>query len=426
MPKSHEVFGISKEVLQHSYVDRGDLDARLARLLDRDRAHIALRGASKCGKSWLRSKVIKDPIVIQCRLGRSTIDLYTDALSQLDLDLTVENASKTGFKGSIKASGTIGTALLAKLTAAISAEGNHERSEKTAPVGKDINDLRFVAELIKLSGRKLVIEDFHYLTVSERRTFAFDIKSFWDWGLNVVIVGVWSQDNMLLSLNPDLAGRIEEISIYWSDQDLGAILDKGGEALNIGFYPPLRKKLIDISFGNAGILQWLTLACLDESNIDETAASGIGLASEELIDSAAMAYADQLNPLYQEFAKSVSDGIRIRKNSTGIYAHAMAAIMSSEDQKLIDGISADEIFAIAHQRQPRIQLSNLKSILARLDELQVDDAGRNLVLTYNPATERVSVVDRQLLLYRSFSTIKWPWEDLIAEAGEKFERDDAA
>jgi hypothetical protein len=31
------------------------------------------------------------------------------------------------------------------------------------PVGRNIDDLRFVAEIVKASGRRLVIEDFHYL-----------------------------------------------------------------------------------------------------------------------------------------------------------------------------------------------------------------------------------------------------------------------
>ena len=59
--QSHHVFGISTEILAPSYVNRGDLDAKIGRLLDRD-IHIALRGESKCGKSWLWQKNIPDAI----------------------------------------------------------------------------------------------------------------------------------------------------------------------------------------------------------------------------------------------------------------------------------------------------------------------------------------------------------------------------
>ena len=52
----------------------------------------------------------------------------------------------------------------------------------------------------------------------------------------------------------------------------------------------------------------------------------------------------------------------------------------------------------------------------QVGHLQVDDDGRGLILGYSPASEEVTIVDRQLLLYRKFATIKWPWEELILEA----------
>ena len=47
--------------------------------------------------------------------------------------------------------------------------------------------------------------------------------------------------------------------------------------------------------------------------------------------------------------------------------------------------------------------------------------GRGLVLAYDSQNEIVSVVDRQLLLYRRYATVRWPWEDIIAEVGDKDE-----
>jgi hypothetical protein len=51
-----------------------------------------------------------------------------------------------------------------------------------------------------------------------------------------------------------------------------------------------------------------------------------------------------------------------------------------------------------------------------LPSLQVDEDGRGLILGYSSATEEITIVDRQMLLYRRYSTVKWPWEDLIVEA----------
>ena len=228
MPKKNtsEVFGISNKILPDSYVDRGSLDERIQTLLTRP-THIALRGESKCGKSWLRQKTIPDAITVQCRLNKTVSDLYVDALSQLEIKLQIKAHSTNTLRASVEASGTFGAGLLAKMGFKGTVADDDARGEKFENVGHDIGDLRFIADIIKFSDRRLVVEDFHYMSVKERTSFAFDLKALWDFGVFVTIIGVWSQSNMLIDLNPDLTGRMEEISIYWSDVDLDKIISKG-------------------------------------------------------------------------------------------------------------------------------------------------------------------------------------------------------
>lgn len=144
----------------------------------------------------------------------------------------------------------------------------------------------------------------------------------------------------------------------------------------------------------------------------------IVLDNEEKNQLAAISYAEQLNTKYQKFASDVSTGIRTRKDSTGIYAHAMAATMTADDNKLINGYNLDDIFTVVNKRQPRIQKQNLKTILQKLEGLQVDEDGRGLVLAFNTATNDITTIDRTLLFYRKYVTVTWPWEDLIKEAEE--------
>ncbi len=412
-----QVFGISPEVREYSYVDRGNLDDEMLRMLRRT-THIAVRGPSKSGKSWLRQKVLVDPITVQCRLRKPFVDIYVDALSQLNISTQVKESRQGVFKASITANGEAGAALLAKVGISASLGQDRTTATESRIVGHDVNDLRFVADVIRASGRRLVIEDFHYMSTEDRRGFAFDLKALWDYGIFIIIIGVWSDTNLLLHLNPDLAGRVTEIPIDWSSADLMRILTKGGSALHLEFDPKLRDKLVDLSYANAGLLQQLTLLTLDDAGTHEGGSffSTKHVDGVEHVENGGMAYAEQLNPVYQQFAKRVATGMRTRSNATGIYAHAMAVIMDASDDELVKGLHARQIFERAVKRQPRIQYSNLKAILEKLPSLQVDEDGRGLILGYSSATEEVTIVDRQLLLYRRFSTVKWPWEDLIREA----------
>lgn len=414
--KVDQVFGISPEVRENSYVDRGNLDNEMSKMLGRT-THIAIRGPSKSGKSWLRQKVLEEPVTVQCRLQKPFVDIYVDALSQLEIMVNVKESRQGVFKANVSASGSFGVKLLAKLGMSGSIGYDQSSTSEKTPIGHDVNDLRFVAEVIKASGKRLVIEDFHYMSTEDRRGFAFDLKALWDYGVFVVIIGVWSETNLLLHLNPDLTGRVTEIGVDWSSNELIRILTKGGEVLNIHFEQDVCEKLARLSYANAGLLQQLTLLTLDDAGVIENdhTKKVIVFADSNCVENGSMVYAEQLNPFYQQFAKRVAAGMRTRNNATGIYAHTMAVVMDADDDELISGLHARKIYERAVKRQPRIQYSNLKAVLEKLSSLQIDQDGRGLILGYSSATEEVTVVDRQLLLYRRFSTVKWPWEDLIKE-----------
>lgn len=415
MKRTDEVFGMSNDILPDSYVDRGALDGELRRLLAR-RVHVAIRGPSKCGKSWLRQRVIPNALVVQCRLGSTNVDIYTAALSQLGVQLQVESSSKFGLKGTVEGQFAAGNELIGKVSAKLGLDVTGEVGAKSIPVGRNINDLRFIAQLIIESGRRLIIEDVHYLSLEQREILAFDLKAMWDFGCFVTIVGVWGDANMFVRLNSELSGRIEELSIEWGPDDLREIINNGSGALGVEFSRDIQNQSIIDAFGNAGLLQRLILRTLDEAKIYEQQPPTKKISDIRWYETAAMFVADQLNGVYIKLGERVATGIRTRQDATGIYAHAMAAIISAEDAMHMTGIHIDHIFAISHARQPRIQKSNLKAILSKIDSLQVDKDGRGLVVTYDSDEECVLNVDRQLLFYRKYLTVSWPWEELISES----------
>jgi hypothetical protein len=415
MKRTDQVFGMSNDVLPDSYVDRGALDEALRRLLSR-KVHIAIRGPSKCGKSWLRQKVVPNALVVQCRVGHTNLDIYTAALSDLGVQLQIESTNQSGIRGTVEGQATAGNDLIGRVTAKLGLDISDASSTKSTPVGRNITDLRFIAQLIIESGKRLIIEDVHYLSLEQRTVLAYDLKALWDYGCFVTTVGVWGDANMFVRMNGELSGRIEELSIEWGPDDLRKIVEKGSPVLRIAFSREIQNRAILDAFGNAGLFQRLILRTLDEAEVFEEQREIVAIDKMSDYESAAMAVADQLNGVYLKFGERVASGIRTRADATGIYAHAMAVIVSSEDALHMKGIPVDHIYAVSHARQPRIQKANLKLILSKIDGLQVDKDGRGLVVTYDPEKECVLNVDRQLLFYRKYLTVSWPWEDLIAEA----------
>lgn len=77
------------------------------------------------------------------------------------------------------------------------------------------------------------------------------------------------RQHLLLHLNPDLTGRVREVSIVWTGNELGEILKRGCDALNLELAHEVADRLVEISYGNAGILWRLTLDKLEAAGVQE-------------------------------------------------------------------------------------------------------------------------------------------------------------
>lgn len=143
------------------------------------------------------------------------------------------------------------------------------------------------------------------------------------------------------------------------------MIDNGSQALKIQIDDNIKNDMICDSFGNVGILQSLLLRLVeDEAGIEETQDFNTPIVNPVFYDNAAKGYANQLDGLYQQFAQTLSTGIRQRKKkSTGIYALSMEAIVNATDRQLMKGFSRNDIYTITNGKEPRIKKGNLKSVL---------------------------------------------------------------
>lgn len=155
MPDTSQVFGVAAQVNNYSYVDRDNLDQKLNRVLLRQ-THIAIKGPSKCGKSWLRQKCLTDAIIIQCRLDMEPEDIYCQALFTLHIPFNLQRSSTTTITAMGSGDGKIKIPIVGEAGLKGELSTKHEHSyEIDMDFSSSVENLEFVANSIKRSGKRL-------------------------------------------------------------------------------------------------------------------------------------------------------------------------------------------------------------------------------------------------------------------------------
>ncbi|MFF0445792.1 hypothetical protein ACFYT4_05105 [Streptomyces sp. NPDC004609] len=413
------VFGISANANSKSYVDRGGLDARFRQALAADR-HIAVHGGSKQGKTWLRTKGLEGEatIVVQCTPGATASSLLQEALGRIGVQAVLKMTNSRDLEGSLdfSGSGELGAKILAKLslTGKLGAKAKIQQGKELQPIGQTAADLAWVAETIAASDHRLVLEDFHYIDETVQRELAFMLKAMGEYGLFVVIVGVWPKTHLLSYYNGDLEGRVDDIHLTWSDAELTRVLVQGADALKITFSAALIAELVREASGNVGLLQRLAEQVCTAEQVYSS--PGFGGARRNLDVGASLAVArqavaDQMEGRFETFADNFVRGMRRLPQGLEVYRHLLEAVTDASDQELLDGIDSAVLLQriASHPGGAAIRASDLTQALDRIDSLQLKIGVQPLVLTYNKSSRKLFLADRSFLFFRRHGNPIWPW-----------------
>lgn len=413
----NQVFGIRVKVDNASYVDRGKLDERLRWLLGSDR-HIVIHGDSKQGKSWLRSRVLSPDqiMLVQCQPGQTPEQLLTEALGTINVRAEISRKDIGGYEGALEISGSadIGLKILAKLglTTKASAKASKQKEVETQSIGQTPADLNWVAKVIVASERRLVLEDFHYITEESRCEAAFLIKSLGDYGVFVIVVGVWPSDHLLSYYNGDLEGRIEDIHLMWSNDELEKVLNLGASQLGIAFSLGVREALVADAYGNVGLLQRLAESLCREEGIFQARTDAVFVTVSDSLRRAQEVVADSMRGRYESFADSFVLGLRRLTEGLEVYRYLLQAVTGAPDEVLASGIHRTELLQRVRSIAPgNIKLSDLTNALQKIERLQVKIGVKPPVLSYSRASQRLWVVDKSFFFFRKYGRANWPWEE---------------
>lgn len=416
-PKLEQVFGIATQVNSASYVNRGGLDEKLAYYLRTER-HIAIHGDSKQGKSWLRANLLAadSTLVVQCQPESTPEAVLREALGQLDVRVELKRTGTTQIEGQLDlaASGQLGNLLVGKVQADLQAGGgaSKENTVDQEPIGTTMADLSWIARILKASEKRLVLEDFHYVSEDNRKSFSFILKALGDYGVYVILVGIWPEDHLLTYYNGNLDGRVEDLRLVWDNDDLAAVLDKGCEALNITMTEDLRAALVSDAFGNVGLVQRLAEQVCVNAGVMERQDAALTIGVGEELDAARLTVSDRMKARYDAFADDFVRGMKRMKEGLAVYKHLLRAFTASKSEDLIEGIDSSDLLERIQESHPDppIRGSDLTQALDRVDRLQAKIGVQPPVLTYNHDRRRLFLADRSFLFYRQHGDPTWPWE----------------
>ncbi len=420
MPELNEVFGIGTDIPKFTYVDRSGLDTKFGYLLKTQR-HIVLHGASKQGKSCLRKKKVDESacIVVQCLPGMTSKDLWQKALSNMDVKITHEinfrRQLHLGIEGG--ATGTVGIPILVKAETSAKGElsGEVEQSTSKKPVGGHEEDIRYLAQQLHAQNKRLILEDFHYLSEETRKEVAFHLKALYELNVFVIIIGIWAEQNLLTYYNGDLTGRIEEVNISWLDSELLEVLNKGELALNILFSDAMKQEMIAASFENVGLLQRIAERTCFVSNVLKTQPTTTPIDSIDALKKAINDIVQDIQQRYNRIFEVFDRGFRA-KTELKVYYNIFKVISHLSDQELINGVPTATILTEIKKTSPNIRQSDLTQSLERIERLQSTRNITPLLASYNQSLRSVSLTDREFLFFRKYGKM-WDFDtDTVDES----------
>ncbi|MEA5580711.1 hypothetical protein VB620_05065 [Nodularia harveyana UHCC-0300] len=418
MTKLSEVFGIATSIPKYTYVDRAKLDTTFEYLLKRDQ-HIVIHGASKQGKTILRKKNLpeQDCLTVQCRSNSTLEQIYIEILRLLGTNIPTEftRSHTLGAEGKSKASA--GIKFVVSGTGEIEGGGSFEKSSEAVyePVGMSPESLGYIAEQIKKSNKRVVVEDFHYLPDDEKKRLSFDLKALWDNEVFFIIIGVWADQNRLIYYNGDLSGRVSEIDVQWTRPELEEVLSKGEKALRFSFVDNLKQGIINDANQNVGLLQRIAEKYCFEAKILECLPQPKVIGDLDSLHRCRIAICSEESVRYRQFSEAVSHGFRSSDSSVTLYQHIVRVCIEASDSELISGLHHNELLTRMNQSENRVRGSDLTKALERIDRLQADRNISPLILSYNRDSRTVQLVDRELLFYRKYGHPIWSWQEADEE-----------
>jgi hypothetical protein len=260
-----------------TYVKRndGEFEFELTNSLSIPGTLCLLTGPSKTGKTTLYKKVISEfkkiPLTIRCNDEMTIDDVWKNALEDVNFDRITKEAEKGQIELSVQAKAGIsaGWEWIGKIIGEISLGLKGTYSSETVRE-KIISSPspKHLIPILKELPYILVVEDFHYLKDTTKKSVFQQWKDFTDNEVSTIIVGTAHHAIDLALSNKDLVGRISHTEVgTWEVNDLNKIIKQGLDELKVSITEPQRQQISSESVGLPLITQGICARLFSDKRI---------------------------------------------------------------------------------------------------------------------------------------------------------------
>ena len=342
------VFGVTRD-LPNNYVERKGVDDLFNRHIER-KQHVTLYGGSKQGKTSLIKKSLKKEqyIRITCSNKWDIFSLNLAILKNSGYSLITKQTQSNDDKIKIKAS--LSSSIFGfRPSIGIDKNENINVSTEIKPLEIDpaeVNDLIFALEQIGFD-RIIVLEDFHYLPIETQIDFSFELKAIHEnSSLCFVVIGVWLENDRLISFNGDLTQRVFSVNAdKWSEKDLKEVICRGEELLNITLPTSVKYEIIRESNNCVFLVQEACNKICNDLGIVKTLDNLLKISEEQISAKNAIDYVVNSQHLrFEAFLRQFTEGFQVSESAVNqYYKWILYAVIMSHSADLNNGLRIDKL-----------------------------------------------------------------------------------
>ncbi|WP_294002132.1 hypothetical protein [uncultured Megasphaera sp.] len=406
--KLDDVFGLTRDV-PLTYVEREEVDERFRKNLSRNK-HITIYGSSKQGKTCLKKHCLKSTeyINIQCSNKMTLTDINTSILKMAGYELNLSNKKTISGKTKVLASAGINLGFIKP-----EINGNHEKGEETVqetkPLELDPDDVNDIIEALKniQFNKYIILDDFHYLKTEVQKDFAIELKAFHENSkLCFIVIGVWLDENKLITYNGDLTGRVISVNAdLWPKDSLKEVIHKGEALLNIKFSNEFVDELVSRCFDNVYYVQEVCHRVCELKDIRERQDVEKRIeCDKKTIHSLINEVVNESAGRYRSFITQYSTGFQ--DTSLQMHKWLLYPILTASASDLSKGLSYRKIRDSLEHHHPKgaeLNRGNLTQALKSVVSLQLSKHIQPIIMDYDETNLTLHIVDRGFIIWLQLS-----------------------